>query len=322
MVGWMVSDNSTDKYEVEGSGVTADYLSIGSIIIDDIILPDGKEKIGIFGGGLTHAAMGMRVWSDRIGLVSSVGGDFDQALMTLLQIYFDLTGLQIRTGVLTPRAWQVFDADGTRHETFQTDFEEMKTCIPKPDQLPDMYTEISGVHLQCPPEEVDLWVPALRQRGCQVILWEPWDMFCVPENRARFMRNCQQVDIVSPNLREARMLTGLDDPQEVILELKNYGAQTVALRMAEAGSLVLDVFGDLYPIPAYPAENILDVTGAGNAYCGGFVYGFARTGNVQQAGWYGGVSASLALHQFGALYSLDNLSERALSRLDWYRSQA
>jgi sugar/nucleoside kinase (ribokinase family) len=255
-------------------------------------------------------------------LVSSVGGDFDPDLLTLLESYFDLAGLQTQTNILTPRAWQVFDANGTRHETFQTDFEEMKNCIPKPDQLPDAYAEVSGVYLQCPPEEVDLWVPALRQRGCKFVLWEPWDMFCVPENLESFIQNCQLVDIVSPNLREARMLTGLDDPEKIILELKNFGAPTVALRMAEAGSLVVDAFGDLYPIPAYPAEHILDVTGAGNAYCGGFLYGFARTGDALQAGWYGGVSGSLALHQFGALYSLDKLSERAQSRLDWYKNQA
>lgn len=299
-----------------------DFLSVGSIIIDDIILPDGTEKIGILGGGLTHAAMGMRVWSEQVGIVSSVGADFDQAQIDLLRTYFDLDGLEILTDVPTPRAWQVFDVDGTRHETFQTDFEEMKTCIPKPDLMPNAYAEIRGVHLHCPPAEVDVWVPTLRQRGCQVILWEPWDLFCIPDNRESFRRNCQLVDIVSPNLREARSLTGLDDPREIIFELMKFGVQIVALRMADAGSLVLDTFGNLCSVPAYPAENIVDVTGAGNAYCGGFVCGFANTGDVQQAGWFGGVSASLALHQFGALYSLDNLSERALARLDWYRNNA
>jgi len=302
--------------------MAAYYLSIGNIIIDDIILPDGTKKMGILGGGLTHAAMGIRVWTDRVGLISSVGADFEPGWIDLLGSYFDLSGLRTFERAPTPRAWQVFDEDGTRHETFQTDFEKMKVHIPKPDQIPTAYDDLIGVHLHCPPEEVGQWVPPLRERNCRVILWEPWDEFCQPVNREQFMWNAQQVDVVSPNLREARKLTGLDDPVKIVHQLKAYGARMVVVRMAEAGSLLLDSRGDLYQIPAFPAEHIIDVTGAGNAYCGGFVYGLATTQDPKQAGWYGGVSASLALQQFGALYPLDDINARAQSRLDWYRQQA
>jgi len=303
------------------------YISIGSIIIDDIVMPDGKKKDGILGGGLTHAVMGMRVWTDQVGLVSGVGGDFDQDQMDLLKTYFDTSGVIVNQAIPTPRAWQVFDADGTRHETFQTEFSQMADCIPKYDQLPDAYSQISGIHLQCSPHEVESWVQTLRAVSIpdkngqeQVILWEPWDQFCVPENQALFKHNCKQVDIVSPNLREARLLTGLSDPIDVVNQLRDYGARMVVLRMADAGSLVQDQNGTISAVPAYPVDQIVDVTGAGNAYCGGFVVGFARTGDVQTAGWYGGVSASLALRQFGALFGLDNLEQEAQARLDWYQN--
>jgi sugar/nucleoside kinase (ribokinase family) len=176
--------------------------------------------------------------------------------------------------------------------------------------------------LHCPAHEVAGWVPRLREKGCRIILWEPWDEFCVPENEALFKQNSAQVDIVSPNLREARMLTGIDDPEDVIIKLRDYGAQIVALRMAEAGSLVVDQHGHLYRIPALPVEKIIDVTGAGNAFCGGFIVGYAKTGDAHKAGWCGGVSASLALHQFGALYPLDHLRQEAELRLNWYQEHA
>ncbi len=38
------------------------HISISSVIIDDIVLPDGTTYMAILGGGGTHAAMGMRVW--------------------------------------------------------------------------------------------------------------------------------------------------------------------------------------------------------------------------------------------------------------------
>ncbi len=42
------------------------FLSIGGIIIDDIRLPGGKERRGILGGGITHAAMEMRIWTQKV----------------------------------------------------------------------------------------------------------------------------------------------------------------------------------------------------------------------------------------------------------------
>jgi len=297
------------------------FISIGTIIVDDIVLPGGSEKLGVLGGGLTHAAMGMRVWSEKVGLVSGVGADFRGDFMGLLETYFDVCGLGVYEDEPTPRAWQRFETDGTRHEVFQTDFEDMKSLIPDPKALPPVYSPLLGVHLHCPPEDVSCWVPELRKRGCGIILWEPWDDFCIAENETLFRENSAMVDIVSPNLREGRLLTGLADPQEIVTRLQEFGAQIAVLRMADAGSLIADMKSDLHWIPAYPIEDIVDVTGAGNAYCGGFIVGYYRTGDPKKAGWYGGVSASLALHQFGALYSLCDINQKTRERLGWYKNQ-
>ncbi len=298
------------------------FLSIGGIIIDDIRLPGGKERRGFLGGGITHAAMGMRIWKQKVGLVSNVGSDFDSSYLEQLDKYFILHGLDINPNVPTPRAWQVFDPDGTRHETFQTDFDQMVELIPKPENLPEKFSTISGVHLHCPPQKVDAWVKVLRERNCPIILWEPWDGFCLPENQAEFFLYCTMVDIVSPNLREGRLLSGLQDPVDILHFFQDNGAGAVALRMAEDGSLLMDHQGDIIHIPAVPVERIVDVTGAGNAYCGGFVVGLSETGELQQAGWYGGVSASCALGQFGALYPLTRYPSEQTQRLAWCRENA
>jgi ribokinase len=68
-------------------------------------------------------------------------------------------------------------------------------------------------------------------------------------------------------------------------------------------------------VPAVPVAGIVDVTGAGNAYCGGFLVGLAETGDLGQAGRYGAVSASFALEQFGATFALEGLRARAEQRL-------
>jgi len=299
--------------------MTGYFISIGNVIIDDIILPDGSSHMGVLGGGAVHAVMGMRVWTDQVGLAAPVGFDFRREPQAELADRFDLSGLLYRPQP-TPRAWQLFESDGTRNEVFRTSFAEMLELCLKPAELPEKYEHLAGVHLHCSPQDVPMWVTVLRDRGCNMILWEPWDGFCVPENLAEFRRLTALVDAVSPNLLESCNLIEIQDPCEIVhLLVEEYEAKMVALRMGAEGSLVASVDGQCHRIPAYPVKHLVDVTGAGNAYCGGFIFGMVMTGNLQQAGWYGGVSASLALHQFGALYRLDGINEEARRRLEWYR---
>jgi len=93
------------------------------------------------------------------------------------------------------------------------------------------------------------------------------------------------------------------------------GAVLVALRMGAEGSLIASREGDLFQVPAVPAEKVIDVTGAGNAFCGGWITGMVETGDLTVAARRAAVSASLAIEQYGALYPLKNLPERAAARL-------
>ena len=275
----------------------------------------------ILGGGATHAAMGMRFWNDHIGIVAAVGQNIPTHCLEELGQFFDLRGLQWRNNV-TPCAWQVYESDGRRTEVFRISLEELNSMTPLPDELPNVYRS-AGVHLQCAaPEPFKSWVRRLRNSSCKCILWEPWDIFCVPENRDEFRQLLPLVDIFSPNLLEAQRLTGLDknDPVAITADLIADGVRCVALRMGALGSLVALQEGAQYWIPAFPVNNIVDVTGAGNAYCGGFLVGLDESGDYLQAGLYGTVLASLALNQFGALYPLEAAQQEAISRLEQMRT--
>jgi ribokinase len=72
-------------------------------------------------------------------------------------------------------------------------------------------------------------------------------------------------------------------------------------------------------VPAYPAK-VRDVTGAGDAYCGGFLTGLAETEDPVEAALRGAVSASLVVEGVGALYALDSAAGLAQARLDSLRS--
>ena len=293
------------------------FLSVGVVILDDIVLPDGQTRMSVLGGGATHAAMGMRLWEDRVGLLVILGESFPLDLKAQLAQTFAPSGLLSRP-YPTLRAWQVFERDGTRHEVFRVDPQWVRRSVPLPEDWPSDFYQVNGVHLHCAPEDVPRWASFLRSQGDVVLLWEPWDPFCVPQNREQFAAYLAWVDIVSPNLGEARALTGKYEPREVMAALFALGAKIVALRMGEQGSLVGKLGGEVLAIPAITPGQIVDVTGAGNAYCGGFVVGWARYHDLYRAGLMGAISASMALEQFGAVYDWRSARPRAHKLLEEY----
>jgi sugar/nucleoside kinase (ribokinase family) len=267
------------------------------------------------GGGTTHAVMGMRVWSDQVRPVAAVGKDFPQDLLDLLGSYFDLDGL-VQRELPNPRAWQLFDEDGSRVEVFRTGYENFLAINPLPEELSLDSLRSEGVHLQSHSPEPSLqWLDRLQEAGRPYILFEPWDNFCTPENFERFAQLASRCDAVSPNLSEARMLTGLWKPHEVIARLLQTGVGLVALRMGAEGSLIANQAGAVLTVSAVGVERIVDVTGAGNAYCGGWITGMVETGDIAAAARRAAVSASLAIEQYGALYSLQGLSKKVEDRL-------
>jgi cytidine kinase len=291
------------------------FLSIGSVVIDDIVLPDGRTRMGMLGGGATHAAMGMRVWSGRVALLATLGRDVPEADRRKLARAFDVRGLSTRDAP-SPRAWQLYEHDGRRTHVDRTDADLFMAMCPRPDELPAEYAGASGVRLECDaPDPLREWTARLRAAGCRRILWEPWNVFCRPENRRLFGQLAPLLDVVSPNLLQARRLTGLEDPRQVLTALLEAGARVAALRMGEAGSLVAGQGEAPVDVPAVPVSSIVDVTGAGNAYCGGFLVGLTETGDLGQAGRYGAVSASFVLEQFGAMFALEDVRTRAEQRL-------
>jgi sugar/nucleoside kinase (ribokinase family) len=277
------------------------YIAIGAIIIDDIVLPDGTTRMGELGGGTVHAAMGMRLWAEQVGLVALVGTDFPFEMRQKMSTIFDLRGLSERP-VRTVRAWQLFEPDGKRTELLRVGWEEFEGLSPRPGDLPEDYRRADGVHLHVGPAEALAWLDALQAEGSPAIVWEPPDYYCTPEQRPLYAEVSRRVQVLSPNLEEGRKLTGEDDPGAVVDVLLSYGAPAAALRMGAAGSLVAAADGRREHIQALPVERIVDVTGAGNAYCGGMAVGLVETGDVLWAAQYAVISAAKALGQFGAVY--------------------
>ncbi|MBN1201090.1 MAG: hypothetical protein JXJ20_04465, partial [Anaerolineae bacterium] len=93
------------------NGKPPDYVCVGGIIIDDIVLPNGETRMEVLGGGVVHAAAGIKIWDQRAGMVACAGKDLPDSARQRLARDFDLSGL-IWLDLPQARAWQLFEWDG------------------------------------------------------------------------------------------------------------------------------------------------------------------------------------------------------------------
>ncbi len=275
---------------------TPDYLAIGSIIIDDIVYPDGRTSMGVLGGGGSHAAYGIAFTGEKPALVGMVGEDLPADIRARLEADFDTAGL-VWTHHPQMRGWQIFEWSGLRNEIFRVEVIEPFMYGPAADSPHVPFERVRGFTLLRAPEHVAGWRARFPD---SVLLWEPVRVFMLSADHEAFLKGISQADIVSPNLHEAQTMYGLEDELDIMRQMLADGVNAAAIRMGELGSLVARN-GDAaaHYIPAVEVADVVDQTGAGNTYCGGFLVGYCRERDVAAAGCYGAAAASFTLEEVG-----------------------
>jgi sugar/nucleoside kinase (ribokinase family) len=205
-------------------------------------------------------------------------------------------------------------------------------------------------HFFGPPQEILAQVPELlRMREARAItarpflVWEPLPASCKPENLEAFEDACKLVDVFSPNHLEIAALfsdethsgEGIEDIERMGQKLLDAGIGlqgdgAVIIRAGEDGAIAMVRGRATSRLPAFyekGSPKVVDVTGAGNAFLGGYIAGWLNSrGNMEEAMSHGHVAASFALEQIGlpnfirgdkseALWN----GESAMGRLEEYK---
>ena len=287
-----------------------------SLLIDDIVRPDGRTHMGLLGGGGPQTALGMKLWANEVAVSGVVGADFPTGAQEWLdKMEIDASAVRRIDGAGL-RAWQLYEADGRRTQTWRVEpgpiFKQVGQAR---DALADDFPHARGVHLGIHPEQPPLALfHRLRANGT-VVSVEPFRPAPNPPNPVDLRALLAATDIFSPNRREAESLVGPGEPQALIARLAEAGARVVTLRLGGDGSLVHDAAtGETQHIPAVDTD-VVDVTGAGNGYGGGFLVGWVQTHDLRVAGRYGSVAASFLVEQVGLpLAPLADLRDEAQRR--------
>ncbi len=112
------------------------------------------------------------------------------------------------------------------------------------------------------------------------------------------------------------------DIWEMMAAVAAYGCEFVVVKRGESGQFLYDATSRVrWEVQSYPAR-VINPTGAGDAFCGGFLAGYRRTFDPLQAVLYGNIAASLVVEGSGPFFALDALPGLAQARLDALKESA
>ncbi|KAK5175151.1 uncharacterized protein LTR77_000288 [Saxophila tyrrhenica] len=310
---------------LDGSGHEIDFCTLGMFIIDDIYpppdVPNQPAQKDIIGGAGTYSAIGARLFSPppssySTGWIVDAGTDFPADLRDLIKSW--QTGVLLRPrDALTTRGWNGYGENDHRAFKYLTEKKRLTA-----DDLTAELLKAKSFHLICSPTRcVDMVRRILdRRRGTfgeylvrPMIIWEPVPDLCVPAELQNTYDALPYVDVVSPNHVELAALFGFKhssgvDKQVVEQHASNLLANgigpnnhgSVVVRGGKEGCFVTDLEQQKW-LPAYHQDSsrVIDPTGGGNGFLGGFAVGLVRTGDVVEAAEWGSVAASFCIEQVG-----------------------
>jgi sugar/nucleoside kinase (ribokinase family) len=326
-----------------------DYAFVGGLREDYFILPSGQAHLGKIGGNAVYAAVGARLWSGRVGIVSRVGSNFPADWLAVIRNHGIHTGgVQVvpepldtrtfyaylsleervdthpelhfaRAGLPLPEALRNY-ATSTEGQEQREDFSPLAV---RPEEVPGDYRPARGFHLAPYDFLLHLRLPAwLRQHGVTCLTADPSVRYMQPAFAPQVAEIVGLLDAFLPSEMETREFFGgqIHDLWQALEAFGAMGAACAVIKRGAAGQYVYHAASRRrWHVPAYPAH-VVDVTGAGDAYCGGFLVGLERTGDPLEAALYGTVSASLVVEGTGALFALARPPSMARERLDAVRA--
>ncbi len=282
---------------------------VGSIGIDTIETPFDRRE-SILGGSASYACATSALFTD-VGMVGVVGADFLAEYEALYaQFGINLTGLQKKDGE-TFRWSGVYKDNMDDRDTLSTELNVLAEFSPT---LPAAYRKAPYVFLANIGPDLQQHVIDQIEKP-EFVAMDTMDLW-INIQRDALIKVIGQVDLLTLNESEARRLSGehfLPRAAECLLEM---GPRYVLIKKGEHGSMLFSKEG-IFVLPAFPLNRVVDPTGAGDAFAGGFMGALAAMREVDQdrirsAMVNGSVVASFAVEAFG----LDRLKTLTRDEID------
>jgi len=269
---------------------------VGTFNLDTIETPQERRE-RIVGGSGTYCCLAASFFTTP-RIVGVVGEDFPKDTLELFNTRgIDTEGLLIKPGKTF--FWEGrYEDDPNKRTTIATEVNILKGFRP---QLPDHYRDVDILFLAN--IDPDLQEDILAQvKSPRLVAMDTMNYWI--QTRADSLLNVlEKVDVFFANDEEVRMLTGELNLITAGKRLLEKGPSLVVIKKGEHGALLLSK-EFVFVVPAYPSETVVDPTGAGDSFGGGFLGHLDRVDSyaevdIRRAAVYGSVLASFTIEEFG-----------------------
>lgn len=277
-------------------------LVTGSIGIDTVETPLGKAP-DVLGGSAVYFSLAASLFTP-VRMVGVVGEDFDFALFEPLKArQIDTSGVEVRRGSRTFR-WHGKYV-GAMNEA-QTVGVELNVLAERGATIPPAFADSDFVFLANTHPALQREF-AERMARARLIVCDTMNLW-IETQQAELHRTLAAVHGVVLNEGEARLLTQQTNLVTAGREILRMGPRFVIIKKGEHGSLLVSS-DDVFLMPPYPTERVVDPTGCGDSFAGGTMGYLAQTGRTDRAALRsamarGSVIGSIVLESF----SVDALS--------------
>ena len=283
------------------SAPPSSVLVVGTVAFDTVETPFGRAE-RILGGSATYASLAARLLGAPVLLNAVVGADFPDAHVEALRS----RGVDTEGLVVDPEGETFFWAgryhyDLNTRDTLATHLNVLADFRP---ELPDAYRRADIVCLGNldPVIQLEVIDQCKASGGAGLVIADTMN-FWIESARDALAETLRRVDVLVVNDEEARQLADTPNLVRAARAIREMGPATLIIKKGEHGALLF-CGDDVFSAPAFPLEEVIDPTGAGDTFLGGFAGHLVRAGShdpdaMRQAVVVGSALASFVVEAFG-----------------------
>jgi sugar/nucleoside kinase (ribokinase family) len=271
-------------------------LVVGSVALDTIQTSRQTRK-DVLGGSATYFSLAAGLFHP-VRIVAVIGQDMPEyKIVCLKKKNIDLKGLEVKSGK-TFRWWGRYETDLNMRRTLRLSlnvFQDFQPRIPL-SYMDSEYLFLANIGPQ-------LQKNVLKQMRSRCLVAADTIDHWIKENPDTLLRLLKKCDVFFVNDTEARLLSQYSNLYLAARWLREKGPSVIVIKKGEHGVLMLEGT-EFFSAPAYPLEEVVDPTGAGDAFAGGFLGYLAYSrkfdvASLRRAAIYGSALGSFAVEAFG-----------------------
>ena len=295
-------------------------VTVGTVAFDDIETPRGRAEM-VIGGAATYISRSASFFVENQGIVSVIGGDFpEDELEEMRSLGINTDGIEIKKEEKSFFWAGRYHDNMNKRDTLITDLNVLANFEPK---LPEAYRSAEYLMLGNLTPDIQMDVLNQMHKRPKLVVLDTMN-FWMDIALDGLVAVLKRIDVLTINDEEARQLSGEYSLVNAAAVIHKMGPKFLIIKKGEHGALLFHE-GLVFSFPALPIAEVMDPTGAGDTFAGGFSGYIAQTEDIsfesmKNAIIHGSNLASFCVEKFGTERMVDLNKEDVYARLQQFKS--